>query len=96
MKTTRKQNLGAALACAVALNTTQAQTPASESVQVPIPKTAAALAKAKEGMVKLANSGIQYFSQGEGETIVLLPEGFSPSVTWTAWRRHSPRRGTVS
>ena len=75
MKTTRKQNLGAALACAVALNTTQAQTPASESVQVPIPKTAAAPAKAKEGMVKLAVSSIQYFSRGEGETIVMLPGG---------------------
>ena len=35
----------------------------------------AAPAKAKEGMVKLADSRIQYFSRGEGEAIVLLPGG---------------------
>jgi pimeloyl-ACP methyl ester carboxylesterase len=29
----------------------------------------------KEGIVKLADSNIQYFSRGEGETIVLLPGG---------------------
>ena len=29
----------------------------------------------KEGIVTLANSKIQYFSQGKGETIVLLPGG---------------------
>jgi pimeloyl-ACP methyl ester carboxylesterase len=67
--------VGAALACAVAFTTTQAQTPAPESVQVPIPKTAAAPAKAEEGIVKLADSSIQYFSRGEGETIVMLPGG---------------------
>ena len=32
-------------------------------------------AKGTEGMVKLADSNIQYFSRGEGETIVLLPGG---------------------
>ena len=35
----------------------------------------AAPAQAKEGIVKLADSSIQYFSRGEGETIVLLPGG---------------------
>jgi pimeloyl-ACP methyl ester carboxylesterase len=30
---------------------------------------------AKEGIVKLADSNIEYFSRGEGETIVLLPGG---------------------
>ena len=32
-------------------------------------------AQAQEGMVKLTDSNIEYFSQGQGETIVLLPFG---------------------
>jgi pimeloyl-ACP methyl ester carboxylesterase len=38
-------------------------------------KTAAASLPAKEGMVKLAESNIQYISRGKGETIVVLPGG---------------------
>ena len=42
MKTAHKQSLLAALACAVTFATaTQAQTPATERVQFPIPTTAA-------------------------------------------------------
>ena len=32
----------------------------------------------KEGIVTLADSKIQYFSRGKGETIVLLPGGTEP------------------
>ena len=37
--------------------------------------TAAQAQTVETGIVKLANSNIQYFSRGEGETIVLLPGG---------------------
>ena len=37
--------------------------------------TTARAAPAKQGMVKLAHSNIEYFSQGQGEPIVLLPFG---------------------
>jgi pimeloyl-ACP methyl ester carboxylesterase len=38
-------------------------------------QTAAPAIQVEEGVVKLADSNIEYFSRGEGETIVLLPAG---------------------
>ena len=38
-------------------------------------RDAAPIASAQEGMVKLTDSNIEYFSQGQGEPIVLLPFG---------------------
>src|SRR4029450_1543810 len=40
-----------------------------------IPPSITTPAQGTEGMVKLADSSIQYFSRGKGETIVLLPGG---------------------
>ena len=81
MKTPCIRSLLAALVCALTVTTAHAQ--------------AASKTETTEGIVKLADSSIQYFSRGEGEAIVLLPGGLSWSVTWTTWRRHSPRQGTV-
>jgi pimeloyl-ACP methyl ester carboxylesterase len=61
MKTTRKLNLlSSALFSALAITTAHAQT---------------APGRVMEGIVKLADSNIEYFSRGKGETIVLLPGG---------------------
>jgi pimeloyl-ACP methyl ester carboxylesterase len=38
-------------------------------------QTTAKASSAKEGIIKLADSNIEYFSRGEGEAIVLLPGG---------------------
>jgi pimeloyl-ACP methyl ester carboxylesterase len=38
-------------------------------------QTTAKASSVKEGIIKLADSNIEYFSRGEGETIVLLPGG---------------------
>jgi hypothetical protein len=38
-------------------------------------QTTATASSVKEGIIKLADSDIEYFSRGEGETIVLLPGG---------------------
>jgi alpha/beta hydrolase fold len=38
-------------------------------------QTTATASSVKEGIIKLADSNIEYFSRGEGETIVLLPGG---------------------
>ncbi|MFO1514286.1 MAG: alpha/beta fold hydrolase, partial [Verrucomicrobiota bacterium] len=61
MKPTRNLHLLAtALLSALVIATTHAQTAPSPGTQ---------------GMVKLADSNIEYFSRGAGETIVLLPGG---------------------
>lgn len=61
MRTTRRLNLlSIALFGALALSTAPAQTAPSHG---------------DEGIVRLAHSNIEYFSRGEGETIVLLPGG---------------------
>lgn len=59
MKTTRNL-LATALLSALVISTAHAQTAPSQGTQ---------------GMVKLADSNIEYFSRGEGEPIVLLPGG---------------------
>jgi pimeloyl-ACP methyl ester carboxylesterase len=62
MKTIRKQNFIAAALCAASLALLAlATTTHAQSVET--------------GIVKLADSNIEYFSRGKGETIVLLPGG---------------------
>ena len=71
MKATAIQHYLGTLTCALTMTAAHAQV-------VPDTKMTANTAesvKAKEGIVKLADSSIQYFSRGEGETIVLLPGG---------------------
>jgi pimeloyl-ACP methyl ester carboxylesterase len=63
MRTTRRLNLlSFALFSALAIST------------APAPAQTAA-GDGEEGIVKLADSNIEYFSRGQGETIVLLPGG---------------------
>jgi pimeloyl-ACP methyl ester carboxylesterase len=57
-----------ALICALFATTARAQA-AQNGTDVPTPGSG------KEGIVKLADSTIQYFSRGEGDAIVLLPGG---------------------
>ena len=45
------------------------------SVLLPMPVIFAQTRPVETGIVKLADSNIQYFSRGQGETIVLLPGG---------------------
>jgi pimeloyl-ACP methyl ester carboxylesterase len=62
MKIIRKANILAATVCAVSLASLEsATTTQAQTVQT--------------GIVKLADSNIQYFSRGDGEAIVLLPGG---------------------
>ena len=63
--------LAAALIVALAMTTAQAQpTPkAMTTTDIAAPSTGT------EGIVKLTDSSIEYFSRGEGEAIVLLPGG---------------------
>jgi pimeloyl-ACP methyl ester carboxylesterase len=52
--------------------------PIAHAQTAPMTKTGndvAAPSKAKQGIVKLSDASIQYFSRGKGETIVLLPGG---------------------
>ena len=45
------------------------------SVLLPMPEIFAQMRSVEMGIVKLANSNIEYFSRGQGETVVLLPGG---------------------
>jgi hypothetical protein len=71
MKATPTQSLLAALICALTVTTAHAQV----APKTKMTTDTVAPAKGKEGIVKLADSSIQYFSRGKGETIVLLPGG---------------------
>lgn len=71
MKATWTQSVLTALICALAMTAAIAQSAPKTKMMT----ETGAPAKGKEGIVKLADSSIQYFSRGEGETIVLLPGG---------------------
>lgn len=71
MKATWTQSVLTALICALAMTAAIAQSAPKTKMMT----DTGAPAKGKEGIVKLADSSIQYFSRGEGETIVLLPGG---------------------
>ena len=71
MKAAAIRSFLGALTCALTVTAAHAQVVPDTKMTA----NTAALVKAKEGMVKLADSSIQYFSRGEGETIVLLPGG---------------------
>jgi pimeloyl-ACP methyl ester carboxylesterase len=71
MQTRTQSLLAAVLICLLAVTTANAQL-------APKTKTTADIGvpgKGKEGIVKLADSSIEYFTRGQGETIVLLPGG---------------------
>jgi pimeloyl-ACP methyl ester carboxylesterase len=61
----------ATLICALAMTSAHAQAAPTTKMA----KDVAAPGKGKEGIVKLSDSSIQYFSRGKGEAIVLLPGG---------------------
>jgi len=64
-------SLAATLICALGVTTLHAQTAPLAKMET----TAVAPSKGKQGIVKLADSSIEYFSRGEGQAIVLLPGG---------------------
>jgi pimeloyl-ACP methyl ester carboxylesterase len=71
MRTTKRTFISAALAGAIAVMifTSSKTQPAHAQATAGIPPAV------ETGMVKLADSNIQYFSRGKGEAIVLLPGG---------------------
>jgi pimeloyl-ACP methyl ester carboxylesterase len=71
MNMVSKAFLMAALICALSVTTAHAQV----APKAKMTTDTASPGKGKEGIVKLADSSIEYFSRGEGETIVLLPGG---------------------
>ena len=71
MKATSIRSLIGVLICALTVTAAHAQA----APRTKMTADAAAPAKGKEGMVKLADSNIEYFSRGKGEAIVLLPGG---------------------
>ena len=80
-KVTRRNTLLAATALAAAAVTfgpTQAQQPTSGAAaqkKSEDERTGSSAGQVTEGIVKLADSEIEYFSQGQGEAVVLLPAG---------------------
>ena len=71
MKSTPLRSVLGALICALTVTAAHAQA----APKTKMTADTAAPANGKEGMATLADSSIQYFSRGEGETIVLLPGG---------------------